>query len=102
MSELREQMAVQPRSRATLFGAPIGELGIFTSVLFGGVIGIGAFFVTTFLSIVSILVYNSNSHTQLNYAYSDLRFGLPVGILVALVAWTYLGKLWVARITASK
>jgi hypothetical protein len=102
MSELREQMAEQPRSRATIFGVPIGELGFFTSVLFGCVLGFGAFFLTTFVGIVSIFVYNSNAgaHAPVNFAYSYLRFGMPVGILVAVVVWVYLGRLWVARITS--
>jgi len=102
MNELQGKIADQPRSRATIFGAPIGELGIFTSILFGGVFGFAAFFITTFIGIVSILVHNSNSQNQLNYAYSYLRFGMPVGITVALVLWAYLGRLWLARITSSK
>lgn len=102
MSEAQGQMAEQPRSRATIFGAPIGELGFFTTVLFGGVLGFAAFFVTTFLGIITILLYNSSGHAPVNFAYSYLRFGMPVGLVVAVVVWAYLGRLWVARITASK
>ena len=95
-------MVEQPQSRATIFGAPIGELGLFTSILFGGVLGFAAFFVTTFIGIVTILFYNSSGHAPMNFAYSYLRFGMPVGIVVAVVVWAYLGRLWVARITARK
>lgn len=95
-------MAERPQSRATIFGAPIGELGLFTTILFGGVLGFAAFFVATFIGIITILLYNSSGHAPMNFAYSYLRFGMPVGVGVAMVVWAYLGRLWVARITAHK
>ncbi|MDE1178716.1 MAG: hypothetical protein PW789_19245 [Edaphobacter sp.] len=97
-----EQIAGTPRRTATFFGAPIGDFGFFTSLLIGGAIGVGAFFVTTFLGIVSISIYNSSAHGKVDLADSYLRAGLPVGILVVLMAWGYLGKLWVSRITAKE
>ncbi len=85
-------------SRATIFGAPIGELGWFSSLLIGTVLGFCAFFLTTFLGIVGILIYNTSAHKQIDYAYSYLPCGAVVGLLVLLISWAYLGRLWFARI----
>lgn len=83
----------------TLFGVPMGDLGWFTSLLMGTATGFAAFFAATFLGIAGILFYNTATHKNIDYAYSYLRFGLPVGLLVLLVALGYLGTLWVRRIT---
>ena len=75
----------------------MGDLGWFTSLLMGAATGFAAFFAATFVGIVGIMFYNSSGHTPLDYAYSYARLGLPVGVLVLLVAWGYLGTLWVRR-----
>jgi hypothetical protein len=91
-----ETPAVQ--SRATFFGAPIGEFGWFASLLIGATLGFCAFFLTTFLGIVGISIYNSVAKANVSLAYSYMPGGVVVGSLVMLSAWAYLGKLWVARI----
>ncbi len=83
----------------TLFGIPMGDLGLFASLLMGTATGFAAFFAATFLGIVFIMVYNSNSHNKIDFSYSYLRVGLPVGVLALVVALGYLGTLWVRRIT---
>jgi len=89
-------------SRATLFGAPVGELGLFASLLIGTATGFCAFFLTTFVGIVGIMVYNTTTHHNVDYAYSYMRGGLFVGVPVLLLAWGYLGKLWISRVIGSK
>lgn len=83
----------------TLFGVPVGDLGWFTSLLIGTATGFAAFFAGTFLGIVGIMVYNSNSANKIDFSYSYMRVGLPVGVLALVVALGYLGTLWVRRIT---
>ncbi len=83
----------------TLFGVPVGDLGWFASLLMGTATGFAAFFAATFAGIVCILVYNSATHRNVDYSYSYLRVGLPVGLLVLVIALGYLGMLWVRRIT---
>jgi len=82
----------------TLFGVPIGDLGWFASLLMGTATGFAAFFAATFLGIAGILVYNSSTHRNIDFAYSYLRVGLPVGLLALVAALSYLGTLWVRRI----
>ncbi len=80
------------------FGIPMGDLGWFTSLLMGLATGMAAFFLATFLGIVSILFLNALGH-HADYAWSYKRIGLPVGLLVAALALGYLGTMWVKRIT---
>jgi hypothetical protein len=100
MTNERDQM--QPsgqtqQSAATLFGIPIGELGWFASLLMGTATGFAAFFAATFLGILSILILNSVGHQGIDFALSYRRVGFPVGMVVLVTAWSYLGALWVRR-----
>ncbi len=83
----------------TLFGVPVGDLGWFASLLMGTATGFAAFFAATFAGIVSILIYNSATHRNVDYSYSYIRVGLPFGVLVLAIALGYLGTLWVRRMT---
>ncbi|MBS1821635.1 MAG: hypothetical protein JST61_06630 [Acidobacteria bacterium] len=85
-------------TRATFFGAPIGELGWFASLLMGAAVGFAAFFLATFLGIVGIMFYNTAFHATVNYALSYLRGGLVAGFVTLIAAWGYLGRLWVKRV----
>ncbi len=84
-------------SQPTLFGAPIGDLGWFASLLMGTATGFAAFFFVTFLGIVGILVLNTTTHRNIDFAWSYTRLGLPVGVVVLVAALGYLGSLWVRR-----
>jgi uncharacterized membrane protein YphA (DoxX/SURF4 family) len=86
--------------RGRLFGVPLGELGLFSSLLIGAATAFAAFFAATFLGIVGILVYNSTTHHTVDYALSYERGGAVVGILTLVVAWGYLGTQWVRRISS--
>jgi hypothetical protein len=100
MTTERDQMQptvpTQP-SAATLFGIPIGELGWFASLLMGAATGFAAFFAATFLGIVSILILNAAGHRGIDFALSYRSVGFPVGMVVLVTAWGYLGTLWVRR-----
>ncbi len=80
-----------------LFGAPMGELGWFASLLMGLASGMAAFFFTTFLGIVTILFLNAAGH-KVDYAWSYLYIGLPLGLIVMVLSLAYLGMLWTRRV----
>ena len=80
-----------------LFGVPLGDLGWFTSFLMSFALGFAAFFAATFCAIVGILFYNTATHHAVDFSLTYTRVGLPVGVLVLLVALLYLGTLWVRR-----
>ena len=81
----------------TLFGVPLGDLGWFASLLMGTAAGFAAFFASTFCAIVAILFYNTAAHGAVDFADSYKRIGLPIGLLVLVLALGYLGTLWVRR-----
>ena len=80
------------------FGVPIGKLGWFGTLLIAVAAGFIAFFATTFCSIFAILIYNTTTHRNVDFALSYSHIGLPVGIVVLVLALGYLGSLWLKRI----
>jgi hypothetical protein len=80
-----------------LFGVPLGDLGWFTSLLMSLALGMAAFFASTFCAIFAVLFYNTATHHAVDFALTYKRVGLPVGVLVLVVALAYLGTLWVRR-----
>jgi hypothetical protein len=93
--------AVANAGSTTLFGVPIGDLGWFASLLMGTATAFAAFFAATFVGIVFIMVWNSTGHGALDYSFSYMRLGVPVGALVLVISLGYLGVLWVRRMTRS-
>ena len=79
-----------------LFGVPVKDMGWFATLLMGFATGFLCFFAATFVGIVTILILNSSGR-HLDYAWSYTRIGLPVGILAAVLALSYLGMLWIRR-----
>ena len=92
--------APSPRTSGAgfLFGIPLGDLGWFASLLMSFASGFAAFFAATFCGIVGLLIWNTGMHHTADYAISYRLIGLPVGLLVLVVASLYLGTLWVRRI----
>jgi hypothetical protein len=80
-----------------LFGVPLGDLGLFTSLLMSFALGFAAFFAATFCAIFAVLFYNTATHRAVDFSLTYTRVGLPVGVLVLLVALSYLGTLWIRR-----
>ena len=89
-----------PRTIAAgyLFGVPLGDLGWFGSLLIAVASGFVAFFASTFCAIVALLIYNTYTHAAIDYSLTYRRVGLPIGLAVMAVAFTYLGALWIKRI----
>jgi hypothetical protein len=80
-----------------LFGVPLGDLGLFASLLMSFALGFAAFFAATFLAIVGTLIYSAATHRTVDFALTYKWGGLPVGLLVLMAALAYLGTLWVRR-----
>ncbi len=81
-----------------VFGAPLGDMGWFASLLIGLATGMAAFFLATFLGIVSLLIRLSTGH-PVDFAISYRLIGFPVGVTVMVLAVAYMAMLWVKRIT---
>jgi uncharacterized membrane protein YphA (DoxX/SURF4 family) len=85
------------RTEGVLLGIPLGDLGWFSSLLMGFATGFAAFFLTTFVSILSLLFYRvaSGRNPDFGIAYRDI--GFPVGVLVLVLALGYLSVLYARR-----
>lgn len=94
-----EHSASAPKAKeVTIFSIPIGRLGLLSSFLMAGATGFIAFFITFFLSIVGVTIYDSVTRTSmLNLDISYRYIAAPVGILVMVGSITYLMTLWVRR-----
>ena len=82
-----------------LFGAPVGDFGIFQTALFIFAATLSAFFLATFIGIATLLVYTSIGHHTADFSMSYMRFGLPIAILMFLSSTIYLGGIYIRRIT---
>ena len=85
------------RREGTLLGIPFGDLGWFQSVVIAIATGFIAFFLVTFVSIVSLLVYTAMGHANVDFAVSYKRIGLPVGLVVFAAASCFLAFQYARR-----
>lgn len=99
LSPSNAQAAGTAKTFATgyVFGAPVRDLGIITSLIMGLAIGFMSFFAATFVGIVVVMVMSSSGHA-VDYTISYRLIGLPVGILLGTASLVYLGTFWVKRI----
>lgn len=86
-----------PSGEGRLFGVPLGDFGIFSSLLISFSVGFICFFASTFLAIFGILFYNSAAHANVNFANSYRLVGLPIGIGGLILGLVFFGSLWIRR-----
>ncbi len=84
-------------NRGRVFGVPLGDFGLFASLLLSFSLGFAAFFLATFLAIVTLLFYNEGGHHNVDFADTYKFVGLPVGLIVLAVSVAFFGFLWVRR-----
>lgn len=80
-----------------IFGIPVGELGLFQSLLMATAFGFMVFFATCFVAIFSLLFYNELGHHAVDMAdaYRDVAF--PVGLAALVIALAVMLGLWAKR-----
>jgi cytochrome bd-type quinol oxidase subunit 1 len=89
----------QARRDGVLFGIPLGDLGWFQSLLMGLATGFAAFFLSTFLAIVGLLAYLMTTGKTPDFALTYRVIGLPVGLVVGLLALGYLGVQYAKKVS---
>ena len=85
------------RREGTLLGIPFGDLGWFQSLVIAIATGFIAFFLVTFVSILTLLLYTATGHGNVDFAVSYKRLGLPVGLGVFVAASGFLAFQYVRR-----
>ncbi len=88
---------VEAAGRVHLFGLPLSGFGLFSTLLLSLSAGFLAFFVSCFLAIFGILIYNSAGHHSVNFADSYKYIALPVGLFVLGASFFVLMGLWLRR-----
>lgn len=82
----------------TIFKIPVGKLGLPSIVLLGGACGFLVFFVTFFLAIIGVAIYDSATGTSIQNLNVSYRYiAAPVGILAMAVSIAYLLTVWARR-----
>jgi hypothetical protein len=82
----------------TIFKVPIGKLGLISILLMGGACGFIVFFVTFFLAIVGVTIYDAATGTSmLNLTICYRYIAAPVGIFAMAVSLAYLLTVWARR-----
>ena len=84
-------------SRGTVFGIPLGDFGLFSSLLLSFSVGFASFFLATFLAIFALLFYKEGGHHNVDFADTYKFVGLPVGLVVLTVSLLFFGSLWIRR-----
>ena len=82
--------------RESFSAFPLGDLGLFTSVLMALAVGFLSFFLFTFLAIVGIMIYNGMGH-RVDYAESYKYISFPAGCVVLAISLIFFGTLWLRR-----
>jgi TRAP-type C4-dicarboxylate transport system permease small subunit len=84
-------------ARGNLLGIPLGNLGLFQSLLMALAFGFLIFFATCFVAIFSLLFYREAGHPTVNMADSYLYFALPAGLAALALALVTLLGFWMRR-----
>jgi len=82
---------------ARLLGIPLGDFGLFSSLLLTVASGFFGFFVTLFLAIVALLFWNLIGHNHVNYADSYRYVAFPIGLVVLALAFFFFTGVWLRR-----
>jgi hypothetical protein len=89
----------QPALTGTILGFPLKGFSLFQSLLLAVGSAFFTFFASTALAIFSLLIWNQLGGHSVNYADTYLYVGLPLGLLVLVLAVPFFGALWIrARI----
>lgn len=86
--------ATSQPSQGRFLGFPLEGFSLFASMLLTLATGFFTFFATTFLAIISLLVWNAMLGHTVNYADTYLYVGFPAGLLTLVVAFFVFGSLW--------
>jgi hypothetical protein len=90
-----------PQAGGVFFGIPLGDLGLFSSLLMASTLGFLSFFLFTFLGIVGISIYNATGH-HVDLAESYKYIALPAGCVVLAVSLIFFATLWLRRKLAGR
>ena len=83
-------------TKGRFFGVPIGEFGFFSSLFLALTTGVLTFFLTTFLAIAGIMIYNGLGH-NVNYADSYKLISFPIACVMLAASLIFFATVWLRR-----
>ncbi|GGH01897.1 hypothetical protein [Silvibacterium dinghuense] len=86
-----------PNASTRILGIPLGDLGLFSSLLMAVAFGFLVFFATCFIAILALFFWNYAGHHSVNMADSYRYFALPAGVAAMALALVVLLSLWARR-----
>jgi hypothetical protein len=90
-------VAATQANHGRFLGIRFSDFGLFTSILLSFAFGITVFFVTCFVAIFGILIYNNTATHSVDFADSYRYFALPAGLAALAVSLVVLLGLWLRR-----
>jgi hypothetical protein len=84
------------QGQGSIFGIPLGDLGLVTSLLMAFTVGFLSFFLFCFLGIVGIAIYNGMGH-RVDFADSYKYISLPASCVVLAASLIFFGSLWLRK-----
>ena len=82
---------------ARVLGLPVGRFGPFAICLLSWALGLIAFCISCFVSIVSLLFYNVLGHHSVDFADTYRYVAFPIGLSVTVISFFVLVALWMRR-----
>jgi hypothetical protein len=92
---MKESAMRQRTGGGTVLGFPLEGFGFFQSLLLSVAAAFFTFFSSTCIAIFALLGWNQIGHHTVNYADTYLYVGMPLGVLVLVLAVPYFGVLWI-------
>ena len=86
--------AASPRPQGKFLGFPLEGFSLFPSILLTLATGFFTFFLTTFLAIIALLIWDAVLGHTVSYADTYLYVGFPAGLIALFVAAIVFGTLW--------
>jgi len=84
-------------SPGKVLGLPLGNFGLFSTLLMSVASGFLAFFATCFFAIFGIMIYNRGGHHAVNFNVSYRYIAFPVGCTVLVISFLILIGFWLRR-----
>lgn len=88
------QSAASPRPQGKFLGFPLEGFSLFPSFLLTLATGFLTFFLTTFLAIIALLIWNVILGHSVSYADTYRYVGFPAGLIALFAAAILFGTLW--------
>lgn len=94
MQSAQTQPSGSRNRSGSVLGFPLEGFGLFQSLLLSFAAAFFTFFATTFLAIVTLLIWNGIGRHTVDYADTYRFIGFPAAVIVLVIALPFFATLW--------